>query len=35
MRSQPYHPVAGLFVVLITGIVFWSGVELLAEKLLP
>lgn len=35
MRSQPYHPFAGLIVVLITGIGFWSGVLLLADKLLP
>lgn len=32
MRDQPYHPIAGLAVVFIVGIGFWSGVVLLAEK---
>lgn len=35
MRNQQYHPVAGLMVVLITGIVFWSGVIWLAGRLWP
>lgn len=34
MRNEPYHPLAGLAIVLIVGIGFWSGVVLLAEKFL-
>lgn len=35
MRREPYHPLAGLAVVLIVSFVFWSGIVLLAEKLWP
>lgn len=34
MRREPYHPLAGLAVVLVVGFVFWSGIVLLAEKFL-
>lgn len=32
MRHEPHHPVAGLALILIVGIGFWSGIVLLAEK---
>lgn len=34
MQREPYHPLAGLALVFIVGIGFWSGVIMLAEKFL-
>jgi hypothetical protein len=35
MRNQPYHPIAGLTLVLLTGLMFWCGVILLVRALVP
>jgi hypothetical protein len=35
MRSQAYHPVAGLTLVLVTGLAFWGGLFARLGMLLP